>query len=281
MPSRFWATISGDESVKDIVKLENEDAALAEEEKALEPDATKYYDEKARIDKEAPERKAVMERKVAAESRAEKRKRAGITASNKFWFDIEAEQQRTGITLSGEEVQQRWSNFVYENPGLNLGKASETGEDKRLEQERKYEQVKRETTDKVSQDYENYWIERDTRYDRYGREKSKYRREMSRIQREYKNASPEERKMLESNASEQLDFDISERTREYDSRLRSNYKALSGITAGSEEEAQLRAKLTVDSGMKTEQEKQTKQLEIIAANTKPRKPPEPRVVSIA
>lgn len=262
-------------------RLTAEDRKLAEEEKVLTPDANKYYEDKVRLAGEKPEREEAIKRKAAAEARAEKRKKDGELAAQKFWAEIEREQQRTGITLSGEEVQERWSNFVSENPHLNLGETSRIGEEKKIEQDSKYIQARNEASDKAWQNDSDYQIERDYRNDRYGREKVKYRKELMRIEREFKNASPEERTMLKENAREQLGYDIQQRTEEYDTRLRSNYKALSGITAGSEEEAQLRAKLTVDSGMKTEQEKQTKQLEIIAANTKPRKPPEPRVVSIA
>ena len=254
---------------------------LNAEEKALTPDAEKYYEETLRLDEESARRKIEIEKKAAKEERASKRETEGKKRTEMFLADLEAEQRQSGITLSGDEYTARIDQFIQDNPHLNLKELMSSKETRVNEQTNRYNDKVFEQSTDVQRRNEDYQSERKYRDDIYGDIRADFEKEMSRIGRDYKMLSSEERGILEENARDKMDYDISRKSEEYDKNLRSGYKALSGITSGSEEEAQLRAKLTVDSGMKTEAEKQTKVLEEIAKNTKPKKTPQPQVVRLS
>ena len=254
---------------------------LNAEEKALTPDAEKYYEETARLDEESARRKVEIEKKVAKEEQASKRETEGKKRTEMFLADLEAEQRQSGITLSGDEYAARIDQFIQDNPHLNLNELMRSKDTRVNEQTNRYNDKVFEQSEDVQRRNQDYQIERKYRDDIYGDIRAEFEKEMSRIGRDYKMLSSEERGILEENARDKMDYDISRKSEEYDKNLRSGYKALSGITSGSEEEAQLRAKLTVDSGMKTEAEKQTKVLEEIAKNTKPKKTPQPQVVRLS
>lgn len=259
---------------------QNEKASLKEEIKTLTPDATKYYDETARLEKEGVKRDEAIAKKAASEERATERKKKGDIAVDRFYKDIQDEEEQSGVMLTGDELRQRWDTLVQSNPHINLKEGTKQIDEKVYDKDRAYTSKRVQLSDKAMQEDEDYNSDRTFRKHRYGSVFATYDKRLREIDREYRMASPEERDMLKANARDKRDYDMSEQVREYDKSLRSGYRALSGITSGSEEEAQLRAKLTVDSGMKTEAEKQTKHLETIANNTKPRKPPTPAIMRI-
>lgn len=245
-------------------------ASLKEEEKLLSPMATKYYDDSARIEAESEKRKIEIEKKERTEgSRKEREKRSKSEVDN-FYADIESEERQSGVMLTGQELKDRFNRKFEDRYDLNLTTAREELDKRSTDKDRSRQDRIIEQSQDVEQRNQNYQSERKYRDDPYGDIRAEFEKEMSRISRDYKMLSPDERGILEDNARDSMGFKIDRKSEEYDKNLRSNYKALSGITSGSEEEAQLRAKLTVDSGMKSEVEKQTKLLEQVAANTKPR-----------
>lgn len=254
---------------------------LNAEEKALTPDAEKYYEETTRLDEESARRKVEIEKKERSEKSREAREQRSKDEVDKFFADLEAEQRQSGVTMTGEEVQRRFDTWSEDRYDLNLTDARKGMAKRVADQDRAYNDKVFEQSEDVQRRNQDYQIERKYRDDIYGDIRAEFEKEMSRIGRDYKMLSSEERGILEENARDKMDYDISRKSEEYDKNLRSGYKALSGITSGSEEEAQLRAKLTVDSGMKTEAEKQTKVLEEIAKNTKPKKTPQPQVVRLS
>lgn len=254
---------------------------LDAEEKALTPDAEKYYEETTRLDEESARRKVEIEKKERSEKSREAREQRSKDEVDKFFADLEAEQRQSGVTMTGEELQRRFDTWSEDKYDLNLTDARKEMAKRVADQDRAYNDKVFEQSEDVQRRNQDYQIERKYRDDIYGDIRAEFEKEMARIGRDYKMLSSEERGILEENARDKMDYDISRKSEEYDKNLRSGYKALSGITSGSEEEAQLRAKLTVDSGMKTEAEKQTKVLEEIAKNTKPKKTPQPQVVRLS
>lgn len=278
-------TIVEDEVTRSkIFDVDRELAVIAEKKKTLAPDSEMFYREEARYEEEKKRRADEIKKKEASELKTEayeKRKEARNERSNRavdnFYKNIADEEMATGVKLTGEEVRRRFDTFVEENPQYNLKNAKREIDGKVTDQDRMRDRTIYDQTLKANEEQDDYAFEKKYRNRIFGSQAVELQKGIKRIDEQYGMLSPEERSRMKSDLVNKAEFEVGRQSEAYDKSMRSSYSALSGFTAGSEQEAQLRAKLTVDSDLKSEAEKQTKVLEEIAKNTRTRKPPVPVV----
>jgi hypothetical protein len=269
---------------EDARKLEEIKARKREVEKeiaAYSPDASTYYSETKRMEEEDKRRSTAIAKKEASERSAKEREKRSKLEAEGFFSDIEREEKESGYVFSGDELRQRFDRFAENRYDLNLKPYRDSMDERAAKQDERRGSVVYDQSKDAQERDKAYRIEKANRTDIFGDIRAEFQSEMARIAKDYKMLAPEQREVLEGNARDKALYQIGEKSEEYDKGLRSNYKALSGITSGSEEDAQLKARLTVQTDLKSDAERQIKLLEEVANNTKPRRQPESTVVRIA
>ncbi|CAB4142588.1 hypothetical protein UFOVP448_20 [uncultured Caudovirales phage] len=232
-------------------------------------------------EREKTERDKMIEKREASERSAKEREKRSKLAAEGFFSDLEREEKESGYVFSGDELRQRFDRFAENRYDLNLQPYRESMDERAAKQDERRSSVVYDQSKDAQERDKAYQIEKANRTDIFGDIRAEFQSEMERIAKDYKMLAPEQREVLEGNARDKALYRMGEKSEEYDKGLRSNYKALSGITSGSEEDAQLKARLTVQTDLKSDAERQIKLLEEVANNTKPRRQPESTVVRFA
>lgn len=274
--SRQWGTFGWFETDASRKYLAYEGAMSRRDE--LAKNANELAIEKKALEAEKIERERVLAERSRREERNKVRSERGAALGDSFDYYLEDMEAATGQRMSGAQIQDAYDYMVAENPDADLSdtKKGLEARKRRADQmikvdKRDAEQFYAET--KSTQEFENKV--RDNPFANILRDFNDFVKEV----KDKTYLTEEQQNELISDRRSQVDKDISKRQKEMDESLQRSYKPLEGITISSEQDTELKARLTALTG-NNEATEQTEILKEIATNTRPRPAQPDQVVSL-